>query len=61
MTTLRCDQEASCTADVTHIDDKGYVYCAAHGIARRMYVRPCRRLRPWEKRRLERGTPLARY
>jgi hypothetical protein len=42
------------------IDRKGYVYCAADGIERRFYV-DCRKLRPHELRKLERGEQLARY
>jgi hypothetical protein len=40
---LRCDQTASCEGDVTHIDDKGWLYCTPHGEGRRS-VRPCRRM-----------------
>lgn len=28
---LTCDMRADCRKPVTHIDDKGYVYCAEHG------------------------------
>jgi len=57
---LSCDMEATCTEPVTHIDNKGFAYCTSHGVARRDWV-PCRKLRPWELRRLQRGEPLARY
>jgi len=50
----------SCTALVTHVDESGFVYCAAHGTARRAWKR-CRQLRAHEIRRLERGEVLTRY
>lgn len=58
--TLACDMVAGCSAPVSHIDDKGYVYCAPHGLDRRG-ARPCRKLRPYELRRLSRGGRLKRY
>lgn len=51
---LQCDMDTSCAAPVSHIDDDGYVYCAAHG-ARRKATRPCRKLRPGEIKKLEAG------
>lgn len=59
-TVLRCDMATDCLSPVTMIDRKGYVYCAADGIERRFYV-DCRKLRPHELRKLERGEQLARY
>ena len=52
--TVTCDMEASCTEPVTHMDDKGYVYCTSHGLQRRS-VRPCRRLYGWERAEIQRG------
>lgn len=49
-----------CAAEVTHIDDKGFAYCTAHGEQRRQYRR-CRKLRPHELARLKRGEALTRY
>jgi hypothetical protein len=57
---LKCDMTKDCSAAVTHLDRKGYVYCAPHGVDRRG-AQPCRKLQPWELRRLEQGRPLARY
>lgn len=57
---LSCDMVEGCTAPVTHLDRKGYAYCTAHGLQRRAY-QPCRKLQPWELRRLQAGKPLARY
>jgi len=57
---LACDMERDCYNPVTHIDKKGYIYCTQHGLDRR-YSQPCRKLQPWELRRLERGEALKRY
>lgn len=57
---LRCDMVEGCAENVTHIDQKGYVYCENHGLERRVY-QACRKLQGWEIRRLQRGTPLNRY
>lgn len=57
---LACDMRDGCAEPVTMIDSAGFVYCEADGMVRQSYE-PCRHLRPWEKRRLERGVPLARY
>lgn len=57
---LTCDMRESCTADVTMIDDNGFVYCTSHGMERRGW-RPCRKLRPHELRRLQRGEQVTRY
>lgn len=58
--TLQCDMDHDCFEAVTHVDQKGYAYCTKHGLDRR-YYQPCRKLRDWERRRLQRGEPLARY
>lgn len=48
-----------CTGPVTHIDDKGYVYCTGHGERRRCDgVRKCRALRPAEITKLTNGQPI---
>lgn len=57
---LTCDMDRECRSDVTHIDDKGYVYCTTHGLERRDW-RPCRKLRGWELRRLQSGRTLTKY
>ena len=57
---LRCDMATDCLSPVSMIDAKGFVYCRADGLERRAY-QPCRKLRPWELRKLERGEQLARY
>jgi hypothetical protein len=57
---LQCEMVKGCTADVTHLDAKGYVYCTAHGAQRSSYQR-CRKLRPHEINRLKSGEALSRY
>jgi hypothetical protein len=57
---LKCDMEKDCAEDVTHIDEKGYVYCHEHGVQRKSWRR-CRQLTPKELRQLQAGTPLASY
>jgi hypothetical protein len=59
-TTLRCDMTEACAAPITHIDRAGYIYCATHGQERQSYE-PCRKLRPFELRRLARGEQVTRY
>lgn len=57
---LHCDGERGCVQPVSHIDEKGYAYCAAHGEGRKAHCR-CRKLRPAELKRLEKGEPLTKY
>ena len=57
---LTCDMTKTCADPVTHIDNKGFVYCSKHGHERR-YACPCRKLQPWELQRLEHGETIPRY
>jgi hypothetical protein len=57
---LQCDMDRDCQGEITHLGQKGYVYCEKHGLQRR-YYRPCRKLRPGEIKKLQRGEALARY
>lgn len=57
---LRCDMRVGCEGEVTHIDQSGFAYCTSHGLERRE-SEPCRKLQPWEVRRLQSGKTLARY
>lgn len=61
--TLKCDGTnwGPCSGDVTHIDQKGYVYCTRHGLVRRNSRRPCRKLRLHELRKLQKGGILKHY
>ena len=63
---LECVARKDCTDVVTHIDEKGFIYCAKHGVNRRgypggIYNRRCRKLRPHEVKRLQRGAVLKGY
>lgn len=60
-TDIRCDMADDCMEDVTMLDDKGYVYCEAHGLERRDVGYRSRKLRPHELNRLKRGDTLTRY
>ena len=33
---LMCDMERGCALPVTHIDEKGFVYCQSHGHQRQV-------------------------
>jgi hypothetical protein len=58
----RCDMRADCTAPVTMIGSKGYVYCRQHGTQRRAYrTERTRLMRPWEIKLIEAGKPLPSY
>jgi hypothetical protein len=59
-TTLHCEMKRECIQPVTYLDEKGYIYCTFHGQLRQGWCR-CRKLRPHELRKLERGEPVARY
>lgn len=56
---LHCDMATDCAASVTHIDNKGYVYCAKHGVRRKASGVPCRQLQPTEKQKLESGETVS--
>lgn len=53
--TLKCDMEKDCKEPVTHIDNKGFVYCSKHGERRKAGGVPTRALRPGEVKKLEQG------
>lgn len=54
---LRCDYD--CDVAVTHIDTKGFVYCAGHGAARKAGGYQCRKLTASEVKALTRGETIA--
>lgn len=58
--TLRCDMTQNCPKPVAYIDDKGFAYCTDHGQQRQRHC-SCRKLRPHELRKLQRGEQLSRY
>lgn len=57
---LTCEMTDDCSAPVTRIDDKGFIYCESHGLSRKRYCR-CRRLTPKEIKRLTAEEQLASY
>lgn len=58
---LKCDMSKTCEEPVTHLDEKGFVYCTKHGIQRRGSGHRCRKLSSSELNQLKRGETLARY
>lgn len=56
---LRCDMHDACKAPVTHMDNRGFIYCETHGVARRQGGTPCRKLRPAELRKVEKGESIS--
>lgn len=58
---LRCDWDHDCAEAVSMIDSKGFAYCAYHGMGRRCSGTRCRKLQPYELRRLQRGEQVKRY
>lgn len=57
---LACGMTEGCLSDVTHIDNRGFLYCTFHGLQRRADT-PCRKLRPHELNRLRKGEAIGRY
>ena len=55
---LTCQMTENCADPVTHVDEKGYVYCASHGQQRKYHCR-CRKLRSAEKKTLEAGNTIS--
>ena len=55
---MKCDMTADCTNAVTHIGNKGFVYCATHAACRQGYER-CRILRRWEMAELSAGRAIS--
>jgi hypothetical protein len=60
MSELKCEMSHECQCPVTHIDDKGYIYCKQHGNERKSYRR-CRQLRIWELKLLKAGQTVPSY
>lgn len=53
---LKCDMAFECPHPVTHLDEKGYVYCTEHGKVRK-YSHRCRKLKSQEIKQLAAGRP----
>lgn len=57
-----CDMSVGCSRPVTHIGDKGFVYCAEHARVRRRHsFESCRELRQWELKLIRAGQPVPSY
>lgn len=48
-----------CTLPVTHVDNRGFVYCSSHGDHRRASGTPCRKMTRAEIKRLEEGGTIS--
>lgn len=60
--TVTCNMDADCTAPVTHIGSKGYVYCTKHAVYRRSFrTEYTRKMRAWELRWILSGRALPSY
>lgn len=53
-----CDYD--CDEPVTHIGEKGYIYCLTHAARRCGYERT-RKMRPWELSLIREGKPVPSY
>ena len=59
---LQCEMEHGCQSPVTHVGEKGFIYCESHGADRRKSgIERCRRLRAWELKLLRDGKALPSY
>jgi len=57
---LKCDGVKDCPHRVSHIDEKGFIYCKQCGFARKQSVR-CRTMTPRELIQIKSNQPLERY
>lgn len=55
---LFCDMERGCSEPVTHVDHRGFVYCAKHAARRKAGGERCRILKVAEIRKLEASQPI---
>lgn len=59
---MQCDMSHDCHRPVTHIGEKGYVYCAEHAVDRRRCGwERTRQMRTWEVKLIQQGKPLPSY
>lgn len=62
MKKLECNMKDDCTSPITHIDEKGFIYCKEHGLERKQSHRKrCRQLKPKELKDLQSGKQLKEY
>ena len=50
-----------CQEPITHIDEKGFIYCAQHGKWRKESGRRCRKMTSKELKFIHAGKPLEKY
>ena len=59
---VKCDGFNSCQShDITHLDHKGFVYCAKCALIRKDHMRRVRKLRLWELKLIRSGQPVPSY
>lgn len=56
----KCDMKSDCLNPITHIDNKGFVYCTECGKDRKL-THSCRKLRPWELKLIQAGRQVPSY
>lgn len=61
MTILKCCGLKCKDGLVTHIDNKGFIYCKVCGENRKLNGRKCRKLKSSELKTLLEGKPIAKY
>lgn len=61
MKTLKCDGREGCDVPVSHIEDKGWIYCTQHALHFRSCGRRLRKLTTKELAVLQEGKPLSSY
>ena len=54
----KCDMRDDCKRPISYVDNKGFVYCREHGIARKLSGVPCRQLTPHQINRVEHGKTI---
>lgn len=57
---LKCDMLDGCASKITHIDNKGFIYCADHAFNRKFSV-PTRKLLKKEIVQLENGKQIEKF
>jgi hypothetical protein len=56
-----CDMEKNCQEPIAYLDEKGFVYCDAHGKQRKLSHTRCRKLEPRELHFILAGQALKYY
>jgi hypothetical protein len=57
----RCDMDRTCADSITHIDEKGWLYCTKHGQQRSTSGIRCRKMTAAELQRILCGKTLKSY